>query len=279
MNEVVFLGLGVLVGVILGWLMGVRKGVHRVQAQVMDLLRAFRTGNPPSKEDPLPGEIPALGELRAFLGKKTWARGGEDPSGGPALERMAQYLKSRVEDPLTQALEEEDRELRVWVQSVVEAVEDMRFFLQTPAAGAPKVTANLVDLVGEVTQEFSPDLAVRLKVDAPPGPLRIQVDPEPLKDALFLILHNAGEFGDGGTVDLTLRKTEDAVHIVVRDNGPGFTAEALIKAMDPFYSTTSAGLGLGLPYARAAVKGQGGEMILRNVDEGGAEVEIVLPQE
>jgi signal transduction histidine kinase len=279
MNEAVFLGLGLVVGGILGWVMGARKGVRRVQTQVEDLLRAFRTGNPLSNQDGLPGEIPAIGELRAFLGKKTRVQDGEDPSGGPALERMAQYLKSRVEDPLTQALEEEDQELRVWVQSVVDAVEDMRFFLQAPEAGAPKVTANLVDLVGEVTQEFSPDLGVRLKVDAPPGPLRLQVDPEPLKDALFLILHNAGEFGDGGTVDMTLRKTEEAVHILVRDHGPGFTAEALIKAMDPFYSTTPAGLGLGLPYARAAVKGQGGDVILRNAEEGGGEVEIVLPQE
>jgi signal transduction histidine kinase len=47
--------------------------------------------------------------------------------------------------------------------------------------------------------------------------------------------------------------------------------------MSPFYSTAPGGLGLGLPYARLAVKAQGGDLIIRNRDDGGAEVEIVLP--
>jgi two-component system C4-dicarboxylate transport sensor histidine kinase DctB len=76
---------------------------------------------------------------------------------------------------------------------------------------------------------------------------------------------------------MVLTKEEGRVRIFVRDRGPGFSADALRQALHPFYSTSPGGLGLGLPYARMAVKAQGGEVILRNREEGGAEVELILP--
>jgi two-component system C4-dicarboxylate transport sensor histidine kinase DctB len=65
--------------------------------------------------------------------------------------------------------------------------------------------------------------------------------------------------------------------VKVRDRGPGFTEEAFERAFDPFFSTTDDGLGLGLPHARRAVEGMGGRIELRNVPDGGAEVELSFP--
>lgn len=259
--------------------MGAWRGTRRVLNQVNALVRGLRSGNLPPVEEGPPGEVSPIGELRALLAKEMEGGMGKGSGGDQVLERVAAYLKARVAEPLSQALEEDDQALRTWVESVLDAVEDMYFYLEAPQSGSQRVTTNLVDLVGDVTREFSGEMTVRLTVDAPPGPLRVQVDPEPLKDALFLIFHNAGEFGGGEGVEVTLRKTEEAVHILVRDHGPGFSAQALIRALDPFYSTSPSGLGLGLPYARTAVKAQGGELALRNREEGGAEVEIVLPQD
>jgi signal transduction histidine kinase len=278
-NELVFLTIGILVGGMLGWFMGAQSGMKRVQGQVAALLRAVRSRDVPDAQQSFPGEIPMLRELRTLLARG-WApktRSGEGPSQA-VLERLAHYLKVRVEDPLLDGLDKDPLALREGVESVVDAVEDVRFFLQDPPEGRPAETHNLVDLVGEVTREFSGQFTIRVQVDAPPEPLRVQVDAEPLKDALFLILHNAGEFGGGDSVDMTLVRKEEGVRILIRDRGPGFSAEALSRAFDPFYSTTSEGLGLGLPYARKAVRAQGGELILRNPEDGGGEVEIVLPQ-
>jgi len=279
MDEVLFLGLGLLVGAFLGWFIGLQRGVRRVQGQVLALLRALKAGRLADEGERIPGEIPALAEMRAVLAKKSAPEPGDPVADTPVLDRVAEYLRVRVSEPLSEALEMEDHELRRWIESVLDAVDDMRFYLQAPSDSAERVNTNLVDLVGDVTREFSEDLTVRLNVDAPPGPFRADVDPEPLKDALFLILHNAGEYGDGEAVEVTIRRTEESANILVRDRGPGFSADALIRAMDPFYSTTPGGLGLGLPYARAAVKAQGGEVLLRNPEDGGAEVEIILPQD
>ena len=278
-NELIFLGLGLLVGGAVAWVVGAQSGGRKVQGQITALLRAVRSGELPSSEQSFPGEILAVKELRTLLAKGWVPRGSAtSDAGGAALERIADYLRVRVEEPMLDVLDQGEEAWREGAESVLDAVEDLRFYLGDPPIAQELETRNLVDLVGEVTRELSGDFTVRLRVEAPPEPLRVQVDPDPLKDALFLILHNAGEFGGGEVVEVTLFREEDSVRIVIRDHGPGFTAEALIRALDPFYSTTPGGLGLGLPYARKAIRAQGGELVLRNLEEGGAEVEIVLPQ-
>jgi len=195
-----------------------------------------------------------------------------------ALQRLAAYLRHRVEAPLLTGLDEGGEALREGADAALDAVEDLEFFLEDPPVGSAPESRNLVDLVGEVTREFSGRFTIFVKVEGSQEPLRAQVDPEPLKDALFLVLHNAGEFGGGEPVQMTLRKEASGVRILVRDRGPGFSPEALSQALSPFFSTSPGGLGLGLPYARRAVRAQGGELLIRNCPEGGGEVEIVLRQ-
>jgi signal transduction histidine kinase len=280
-NELMFFGLGALLGAAVGWVLGAQSGVRKIQGQVAALLRTVRAGEIPDSDQTVPGEIPTLRELRTLLAKGQVSQKPGSGEGAPshdALERIANYLKVRVEEPLLEVLEGDEEGLREGAESVVDSVEDIRFFLRDLPEGQERESRNLVDLVGEVTRELGADFTVRVQVDAPPEPLRVQIDAEPLKDALFLILHNAGEFGGGESVDMMLRKEEEAVRIIIGDQGPGFSAEALIKATDPFYSTSPGGLGLGLPYARKAVEAQGGELVLRNREGGGGEVEIFLPQ-
>jgi signal transduction histidine kinase len=194
-----------------------------------------------------------------------------------SLQRLADYLRHRVEAPLLVGLDEGDQALRESAEAALDAVEDLEFFLEDPPVVPVLETKNLVDLMGEVTQEFVDKFTIFVKVEGSQEPLRLRVDPEPLKDAIFLLLHNAGEFGGGKPVQVTLRKEVDSVRVLIRDQGPGFSADAILQAMSPFYSTAPGGLGLGLPYAKMAVKAQGGDLLIRNRDEGGAEVEIVLP--
>jgi signal transduction histidine kinase len=97
-------------------------------------------------------------------------------------------------------------------------------------------------------------------------------------DAVFLILHNAARFGDGQPIDVTLAEDGHEVRVSIRDRGPGFSAEALLRALDPFYSTAPGGLGMGLPHARRLIEGQGGVIRFRNAEAGGAEVTVALPK-
>lgn len=69
------------------------------------------------------------------------------------------------------------------------------------------------------------------------------------------------------------------LRIAVRDNGPGFSEEALKRWAEPFFTTKASGkgTGLGLSIAHGIVKSFGGSMALANHD--GAEIEILLVAE
>ena len=182
-----------------------------------------------------------------------------------------------MESPLLEGLDGGAEGLRAAADEALGAVEDLEFFLEDPPQAQDPAVQNLTDLVQAVTREFAEQSPVLVKVRSPREPVRVRVDGEAIKDAIFLLLHNGGEFGGGEPLDLTLSSQDGQARLVIKDQGPGFNAESLIKAMDPFYSTSPAGLGLGLPHARRALNAQGGEVFLRNGEGGGAEVEIRIP--
>ena len=278
MTEVIFLGLGIVVGAGLAWFLGSKRGGKEMRLQLASLIRGLKAGNLPDPQRTSKKENPEVQELRRLLVRE-WMHVGPDREDEirKALLKIAVYLRHRVEAPLLAGLEGGSDELRNGADAALAGVEDLEFFLEDPGTPQDPATENLTEVVQEVIHEFAGQSPVLVKVRSPMEPVRVRIEAEPIKDAIFLVLHNAGEFGGGGPVEVSLEVGNDMALLRVRDRGPGFSAEALLQAMDPFYSTSPGGLGLGLPHARRAVNSQGGEIFLRNQDEGGAEVEIQLP--
>jgi signal transduction histidine kinase len=281
MDNMLFLGFGsgIVVGGLVAWVTGVRRGGRRLQAQVAALTESLRKGEIPRVEGGSAGEASAILELRRLLARGWLPRGRErDAAIRQALGRIAVYLRRRVEAPLLAGLEGGGQSLREGADAALDAVEDLEFFLEDIPSSPTLLPRNLLEVVREVTKEFATQSPVLVKVDAPDEPIRVRVEPESLKDAVFLVLHNAGDFGGGKPVSLTLSRAGGKARLGIRDQGPGFTAEALLEAMNPLYTTSAEGLGMGLHHARRVVEAQGGEILLRNPEGGGAEVEIVLPE-
>lgn len=67
------------------------------------------------------------------------------------------------------------------------------------------------------------------------------------------------------------------VRIVVRDNGPGLTAEAQQRLFDPFYTTRQNGTGLGMTIAQRIIEQHGGEISLGESSGPGASFCITIP--
>ncbi|BAL24764.1 sensor histidine kinase [Azoarcus sp. KH32C] len=87
------------------------------------------------------------------------------------------------------------------------------------------------------------------------------------------------EEGGGGDLRLEIAATADAgvVRLVIRDYGPGFSADTLAHLFEPFYTTkpTGEGLGLGLTISRAIIERLGGTLRAENAGPG-ARFEILL---
>lgn len=67
------------------------------------------------------------------------------------------------------------------------------------------------------------------------------------------------------------------VVLSVQDNGPGLPAEVMERMFNPFFTTRAAGTGLGLAIVHRIVDAHGGSVRVRNHDQGGALVELMLP--
>ena len=113
------------------------------------------------------------------------------------------------------------------------------------------------------------------------SPAFAQANRATLERALLAVVHNALQYGrHDGVLRLSTSRSGDAVNIVVADDGPGFTPEALAHATERFWRGDAAhprgGTGLGLSIARAIVEANRGRLYLSNGAGGGAVVTIEL---
>jgi len=76
----------------------------------------------------------------------------------------------------------------------------------------------------------------------------------------------------GGT--LTIAAADHS--ITFHDTGPGFSATALARCPQMFYSEKEGGMGIGLSVAHEILKAHGGRLLLANGDKGGAIVTVQL---
>lgn len=205
MTEVIFLGLGLLVGASLAWSVGTKRGARETRDQLASFLQGLRVGNIPDPARTSSTEIPEIRTFREVL-SSGWVPRPPDDTDEPrrALGRIALYLRHRIEAPLLAGLDGGSMALQDAADEALAAVEDLEFFLEDPPGPNEPEVRNLSQLVQEVTREFAGQSPVMVRVRSPESPIRVSVEPEPLKDALFLVLHNAGEFGQGQPVEIEL---------------------------------------------------------------------------
>jgi len=63
-------------------------------------------------------------------------------------------------------------------------------------------------------------------------------------------------------------REEGRVEVAVTDSGPGLPSGAIDKVFDPFYTTKSGGLGMGLPISRTIIEAHGGRLWAERAPEG-----------
>jgi signal transduction histidine kinase len=261
----------------LGWFAGSGKTRQRAARALAKITAQLRSGDSPAAEDGVAVFVEETRELSQTLAEGWVPRGSEWNKGIKAtLRRVSDYMQTSVSEPLQEGLERGGAALADKVNEVLDAVEDVEFFVEEVAHDLS--VRDLTRTLEEVIREYTRDFGILVKMKRPSQPVRARVAPEAFKDALFLVLVNAGRFGMGAPVEVELQEEGGRARIHVRDRGPGFTEEALQRAMDPFYTTEKGSLGMGLSHAREVIGGHGGEIWLRNRDGGGGEVEISIPR-
>jgi len=106
-------------------------------------------------------------------------------------------------------------------------------------------------------------------------------DPVQLQQVVLNLVLNAADAmaeanGDRRVTVRTEARGND-VRLCVIDNGPGSAENKLDTVFDPFWTTKSGGMGMGLAVCRAIVAAHGGTITASNNPEGGATFCVNLP--
>jgi signal transduction histidine kinase len=79
------------------------------------------------------------------------------------------------------------------------------------------------------------------------------------------------------TVVVETRACAGGVELSVRDNGPGIAPTVADRLFEPFFSTKTDGLGMGLVIVRSIIERHGGHVDAEQPPSGGAVFRVVLP--
>jgi signal transduction histidine kinase len=138
-----------------------------------------------------------------------------------------------------------------------------------PSADATAVVAERVDFWAALAEDQDRDVARELPVD----PILVRCAEQDLAAAVDALLGNVFAHTDEGVaLAVTLARTDDGAVLTVADDGPGFTAEAVVRGRSDRGSS-----GLGLDIARQAAEASGGALTIGTGPDGrGAVVTLTL---
>ncbi|HVG20982.1 MAG TPA: response regulator [Blastocatellia bacterium] len=94
-----------------------------------------------------------------------------------------------------------------------------------------------------------------------------------------LMLNSIQAMGDGGKLAVSTVVAQGALELSISDTGCGMTDEQMKNVFEPFYTTKSQGLGLGMSFASRIIEQHGGTVAIESRVNEGTRVQITLPVE
>ncbi len=200
-----------------------------------------------------------------------------------SAERMRRRFLDQMQDQDAEILERATRTIIQQVEGMKQMVNAFSEYARAPDMNLARTDLNrLVTEVVELyrVREIQADMRLELEPDLP----QVEVDGVRIRQILHNLIRNgleALEHQPGAcltiSTDLVSVDQHPAVTISVRDNGPGFSGDALEHVFDPYVTTKPKGTGLGLAIVKKLVEEHGGRVEASNASDGGALLSIVLP--
>jgi signal transduction histidine kinase len=92
-----------------------------------------------------------------------------------------------------------------------------------------------------------------------------------------LVLNSIQAIEDKGEIVVEFRQSDALSQISVRDSGKGITPEEMKKIFEPYYSTKTFGVGLGLTITKRLVEEHGGKISISSEVGKGTEMTVEVP--
>jgi nitrogen fixation/metabolism regulation signal transduction histidine kinase len=195
-----------------------------------------------------------------------------------SAERLAVKLEGRLEGADQETLRRGTQTIVNQVTAMKHMVDDFAVYARQPRPGQMQpvdLPALLLDVLA-LYDNLRPHVVLTL----PSAPVVVQGEPTRLRQVLHNLLQNAIDAqADRPDPSYTIAIATDGGEAVltVADGGPGFPADVLAHAFEPYVTTKPKGTGLGLAIVRKIVEEHAGRVTLANTTPAGACITVALP--
>jgi nitrogen fixation/metabolism regulation signal transduction histidine kinase len=207
------------------------------------------------------------------------------------IQLAAERLQYKLEDELAPAQRQLLTKTTTTIRAQVDTLKRLVDAFGDYAKPSPlrRESVRPADLVAEIADfHASADVPVSFVIDSHEDAGEILADVGRLRQVLMNLVRNAQEAQPEASPTLRIvvrpadRDQRAGVELVLSDDGPGFSAEVLARAFEPYVTTKTRGTGLGLAIVRRIIEEHGGQIAIGNghgAEVRGAEIRIWLPRE
>jgi len=188
---------------------------------------------------------------------------------------LTAVLQAEQAEPIVSAIDELDR-LTDFLNKSLDVAE-----AKADALRLNRVTLDMDELLRIMIDLYEPSMSekgLQIRLHSG-GPLTIEADEALIHRMIANLFDNElKHLPVGCAVHLRLQVVDDAVFLILEDDGPGFDPEVLLHLFERrVKGRGSSGHGLGLAFVDAVVRAHGGTASASNRQEGGAHIVITLP--
>lgn len=164
----------------------------------------------------------------------------------------------------------------VRLENIVKRVQD---FTETQSCNPiPTRIERLVEEVLTSAEPLADQSGVRMGKEVASDLPQVRVDPSQVVIALANLVENAIEaMPQGGTLSLKAAREDRSLVITVKDTGCGIPKDQLTAIYDPFITSKSKGVGLGLTLVHQVVSNHHGDIRITSEVQKGTVVTLRLP--
>lgn len=140
-----------------------------------------------------------------------------------------------------------------------------------------QLVSKTVEFIQKGEKKYNIRIVKRLDPELP----QVMTDRDRFRQVVFNVIKNAIEAIDreDGLIEVSTKKEDCCVHVVIKDNGCGIPEENIKKVFEPFFTTkpVGCGTGLGLSVSYGIMRDLKGEIRLKSRVGEGTEVTLILP--
>ena len=142
---------------------------------------------------------------------------------------------------------------------------------------------DLNDVARDVIQLLSTEISshnIETVLEFDRSPVSGMLDEASIRAAtLNLVLNAVQAMSSGGRLTISTGRNGRKICMTIKDTGAGMSPERIKQIFEPFNTTKSRGLGLGMPYAQKIIQQHGGRIEVESQLGKGTQVKIVIPSD